>query len=337
MKKLLIIISIVISNLIFCQENNYILALSKGEQKLVVYDYKTLDSIHSIPVGEDSHEIVTNSNGSLAYITKPLMNNKGHEIGVVDLKTFQFVKNIDTKPFFIPHGLVYLNNQLWFTAQGSKSVVVYDITKNEFEEVFGTGQDFTHLLYVSKNGKQFYTTNVESGTVSIYEKKEIPPYMPPTGVLPANAKPRTEWRQTLINVGFGAEGFDVTADEKELWTARPDGHVIIVDLEKQQVKVDIDTKVQGLHRLKITPNGKTVCIVSVKTGDLLYYNIQNHQLEKKVNIGRGAGIYMDKESDRMFVSCTPENYIVVINLLTKKEIKRISIGRPDGITSVKVK
>ena len=53
-----------------------------------------------------------------------------------------------------------------------------------------------------------------------------------------------------------------------------------------------------------------------------------------MNIGQGAGIYMDKESNRMFISCTPNNYVVVMDLATKKEIKRISIGRPDGITSV---
>ncbi|WP_163407066.1 hypothetical protein [Flavobacterium ajazii] len=56
-----------------------------------------------------------------------------------------------------------------------------------------------------------------------------------------------------------------------------------------------------------------------------------------MNIGRGAGIYMDKESNRMFVSCTPDNYVIVIDLTTRKEIKRLEIGRPDGITSVIVK
>ncbi|MGJ5641393.1 YncE family protein [Formosa sp. S-31] len=335
LKQLNLLLLLTFSLSCLSQNTKYILALSKGEQKLVIYDYKTLDSLTSVPVGEDPHEIVTNSDGSMAYITKPELKNNGHKIAVVNLKTLQFEKNIDTKPFFIPHGLVFLNNKLWLTAQGAKAVVVYDLVKNDFEEAFGTGQDFTHLLHVSKNEKRFYTTNVESGTLSIYEKKEIPPYMPPTGVLPANAKPRNEWRQTLIDVGFGAEGFDVTPDENELWTARPDGHVIIVDLNKKKVKANINNQVEGLHRLKITPDGKTVCIVSVKTGDLLYYNMQTLKLEKKVNIGRGAGIFMDKERNRMFVSCTPENYIAVIDLTTRKEIKRISIGRPDGITSIK--
>ncbi|WP_312196392.1 YncE family protein [Epilithonimonas vandammei] len=332
MKSTFYLIILIISNFVSAQ-SNYILALSKGEKSLIVLDYKTLEVVSKILVGEDPHEIITNPEQTFAYISRPQMNASGHQIEIVNLKTLQHDKTIDTTPLYIPHGLVYRENQLWFTAQGSKAVAVYDIHKNQTEQIFGTGQDFTHLLYVTPDGNRFYTTNVESGTVSIYEKKEIPPYMPPTGVLPPNAKPRLEWRQTLVDVGFGAEGFDVSKDGKELWTAKPDGKIVIVDLENKKVKTEIDTKVLGLHRLRITPDGKTVCIVSVKTSDLLFYNFKNYQLEKQMNIGQGAGIFMDASANRMFISCTPNNYISVIDLTTRKEIKKINIARPDGVTS----
>lgn len=114
--------------------------------------------------------------------------------------------------------------------------------------------------------------------------------MPPTGVLPANAKPRTEWRQTIVPVGAGAEGFAIDKESHELWTARPDGNIVVVDLDKQKVKKTIDTHVAGLHRLKITPDGKTVCVVSVKTGELLYYNKKSCQLAQKDHIGQGRAL-----------------------------------------------
>ncbi|MFT3980162.1 MAG: YncE family protein [Ferruginibacter sp.] len=319
------------------QSKKYVLILAKGEQKMVVLDYESLDSITKIPVGEDPHEVVTNDSGTLAYVSVPILNGKGHEINIINLQTLQPEKSFDTKPLYTPHGLAYINDKLWFTAQGSKAVGIYNPHSGQTEQVLGTGQDFTHLIYVKPDGSTFYSTNVESGTVSIYEKKEIPPYMPPTGVLPANAKPRTEWRQTLVNVGFGAEGFDLSPDGKELWTARPDGHIIIVDTEAKKVKAGINTNTPGFHRLKFTPDGKTVCIVSVKTGDLLYYNSRTRQQEQKVHIGQSAGIYMDAPSNRMFISCTPNNDVVVIDLASRKEIRRLAISRPDGITAVVVK
>lgn len=335
-KYTVLIASLILSNFLFGQTKNYILILAKAEKKMLVLDYTTLDTIIGIPAGDDPHEIVTNPDNSLAYISNPVMNGNGHEIHVINLKTLQPEKIIDTSPFYIPHGLAYQNDKLWFTAQGSKSVVLYDAKREKMEQIFGTGENFTHLIQVAPDGNRFYTTNVESGTLSIYEKKEIPPYMPPTGVLPANAKPRIEWIQYLVDVGFGSEGFDISNDGTELWTARPDGYIVIVDLIKKEIKAKINSKVLGLHRLKITPDGKTVCIVSVKTGDLLFYNRQTQKLEQKINIGQGAGIYMDAKSNRMFVSCTPNNYVVVLDLATRKEIKRITVGRPDSITSVSV-
>ncbi|MGF7025611.1 MULTISPECIES: YncE family protein [Sphingobacterium] len=331
--KNLLLVAFCFSNTAIFAQHQYILSLSKGEKKLVVMDYTTLEVIKKIPVGDDPHEIVTNSDGTRAYISVPLMNAGGHEINVINLQTLEPERTINTSPFSIPHGLAFRNDSLWYTAQGSKNVVVYDLKQNRAVKALGTGQDFTHLIYLTKNGKTFYTTNVESGTLSIYENKEIPPYMPPTGILPANAKPRNDWRQTLVDVGLGAEGFDVSPDEKELWTARPDGTIVIVDLEKKQVKHKINTQVKGLHRLKITQDGKTVCIVSVKTGDLLFYNRKTLKLEKRMQVGQGAGIYMDS-NNRIFISCTPNNYVAVIDLLTQKEIKRLPMERPDGITSV---
>ena len=315
------------------QKKSYILALSKAEKKMAVYDFETLDSITSVDVSEDPHEIMVRAEARTAFISHPVMNGSGHLITQVNLENLKTEKVIDTRPFYIPHGLAYHSDRLWYTAQGSKSVVVYDTKSGKTQEVFGTGQDFTHLIYLKKDGSGFFTTNVESGTVSIYEKTKLPPYMPPTGVLPANAKDRLEWRQTLVDAGIGAEGFDVTKDETELWTARPDGFAVAIDLSGRKVSALIDTKVLGLHRLKITPDGKTVCIVSVKTGDLLFLDRNTHKIEQKLHIGRGAGIFIDNKN-RMFISCTPDNFISVIDLVTRKEIRKIKIGRPDGVNAI---
>lgn len=335
---LLLVFSSLLLNLVpgFAAEKAYVLILSKTSQQMIVLDYHTLDSIGAVSIGPDPHEIVTNEEGTRAYISNPQMNAAGHEIDIVDLTSLQLLKKIDTRPFFIPHGLVYRDGLLWFTAQGSKAVAQYNPVADRMEQVWGTGQDFTHLLYLRSDNNQFYTTNVASGTVSLFSWKQLPPYMPPTGVLPPGAKVREDWVQTIVPAGIGVEGFDVSEPHHELWAARPDGKVVIVDLQQQKVKDSIDTKVEGLHRLKITPDGKTVCIVSVKTGTLLYYDRSSRKLTGSSQIGQGAGIYIDKGRNRMFISCTPNNYVSVIDLNTREEVARLPVGKPDGITAVAV-
>lgn len=311
---------------------SYVLILSKEDHALHVLDHATLRHIASVATGEDSHEIVLSEDQTTAYVSNPLMSASGHAIHVINLRTMSLEKTIDTTPFFVPHGLAYIQGQLWFTAQGAKAVAVYNPAQGRITQALGTGQDFTHLIHVTPEGTRFYTTNAESGTVSIFEKKEIPPYMPPTGILPAEAKPRLEWRQTLVDVGAGAEGFDVSKNGKELWTARPDGHIIVVDLAKKAITHDIPTGIEGLHRLKFTPDGDAAAVVSVKTGDLLFYSVRTQQLEKRIPVCQGAGIYMDEAGGRMFISCTPNNSVAVVDLGTREVVKRLSIGRPDGIT-----
>lgn len=335
MKYLSVFFLIFISSLVSAQKK-YILALSKTDKKLVVLDYNNLKIITKINVGDDPHEVITSTDGKSAYVANTI-NGTSHEINVIDLITFKPLKNIDTRPLYGSHGLAFQNDKLWFTAQGSKAVGRYDLKENILEWSMGTGQNITHLIYLTPDSEHFYTTNIDSGTVSIFDHVLLQPTVPPTGVLPPNAKPRWDWIQTLIPVGKGAEGFDVSNDGKELWTARPDGTIIIIDLEKRKITEEINTSVLGLHRMKFTPDGKYVCIVSVKTGELLFYDSKTRKMIKKINSGQGAAMLMDKGKNRLFISCTPNNSVSVIDLKTMEVIQKLDIGgRPDGLTIAEI-
>lgn len=229
--------------------------------------------------------------------------------------------------------MAFAGGKLWFTAQGSKAVGRYDPATSTSDWSMGTGQNTTHMIHVTADTDKIYTTNVESGTVSILQHQLVLPAIPPTGKLPPNAKPRMDWLQTLVDVGKGAEGFDVSADGEELWTAKPDGSIAIVDLQEKKPGGSIDTKVLGLHRLAFTPDGKRVLIVSVRTGDLLVYDAATRKEIKRLNIGQGAGIMMDARDNRAFISCTPNNYIAVFDLEKLEVTGRIDMGRPDGMAT----
>lgn len=154
----------------------------------------------------------------------------------------------------------------------------------------GTGQSTTHMIDASQDEKQIYTTNVDSGTVSLFENVLLQPTVPPTGALPPHAKPRMDWIQNVIPVARGNEGFDVSPDVRELWTANPDGTFSIILISEKKVTATLNSKVSGLRRLKFTPDGKRVLVVSVRTGDLLIYDTQSRKELKRLNIGRGAAI-----------------------------------------------
>ena len=322
-----------------------LLALSKADHTLAIVDAVTLKVVARVPVGSDPHEVIASSDGKTAYVSI-YGGGSLHEINVIDLVAKKPLFNIDTRPFLGPHGLTFVGGKLWFTVEGSKCVGRYDPTTNKIDWCMGTGQDRTHMIYVTPDQKKIYTTNVSSGTVSILTDtlfgQSGRPMQPPPGAggsrpngpPPPGFGPHRQWIQTLIPVSKGSEGFDVTPDGKELWTASAgDGTIAIIDLESMKVSSTIDAKVFGANRLQFTPDGKMALVSSLRDGNVCVFDVASHTEIKKINAGNGgAGILVDPDRSRAFVGCTPDNYIAVIDLKTFKVISHIDVGGgPDGL------
>lgn len=320
-----------------------LLALSKANHTMAIVDPATLQVIAKVPVGEDPHELVASPDGKTAYVCI-YGGGSLHEINVIDLVAQKPLQNIDTRPLYGPHDITFAKDKAWFTAEGSKAVGRYDPATGKLDWSMGTGQDRTHMIYVTPDGKRIYTTNVSSGTVSILQDTLMPPASaaaqgnplpPPPGNTPApNAGPRQNWVQSVIPVSKGSEGFDVSPNGKELWTASSeDGHIFIVDPWTKKLAASIDAKVTGANRLKFTPDGSMVFISSLRSGELTIYNAATRTEIKRLKLGKGAaGILMDPAGSRAFVACSADNYIAVIDLKTLEVTNRLDVGGvPDGL------
>lgn len=137
----------------------------------------------------------------------------------------------------------------------------------------GTGQDRTHMIHVAKDMSWIATSNVASGTVSILDLRAVPP--PPAPPPPVDGHPalpsplpgpqRTDWYQTVIPVGAGAEGFDVSPDGRELWVASArEGTIAVVDVATRKVVEVIAAGVTGANRLKFSVEGHAALVSSVR-------------------------------------------------------------------------
>ena len=309
-----------------------LLALSKAEHVLAIIDPVTLKILARVPVGQDPHEVIASSDGKTAYVSI-YGGGSLHELNIIDLVAQKALPSFDTKPLNGPHGLDFADGKVWFSAEGAKAVGRYDPVTATMDWCMGTGQNRTHMIYVTQDGKNVYTTNVSSGTVSILVDTLLPPQVGPTGQVFPGAKAHREWMQTVIPVSKGSEGFDVSPDGRELWTAASDdGSIAIIDISAKKLSDKLDAKVVGANRLKFTPDGKRVLISSLRNGDLVIYDAVSRKELKRLNIGHGgAGILMDTDGSRAFIGCTPDNYLAVIDLKTLSVAGHIDLGGPDGL------
>jgi YVTN family beta-propeller protein len=315
-----------------------LLILAKRDSTLLIVDPSSLQVLARVPVGNDPHEVIASTDGKTAYVT-----NYGFgaykTLAVVDLIGQKALPSIDLGPLRGPHGVTFVGGKAWFTAERAKAIGSYDPEAKSVDWILGTGQDRTHMIYVSADMKLIVTTNVSSGTVSMIEHQKaegVPGQLgTPVGV-PTRA-PVGDWSETVIRVGKGSEGFDVSPDGKETWVANAgDGTVSIIDVASKQVTQTLAADVPGANRLKFTPDGKLVLISSLRGSDVTVIDAATRKTVKRIAVGHGAaGIVMQPDGVRAFVACSPDGYVAVIDLHSLEVAGRIEAGRdPDGLAWV---
>ena len=324
-----------------------LLALSKRDHTLSVIDTTTLKILYTLPVGPDPHEVIASTDGTTAYVSNYGFGSL-HSLAVLDLVHHTALPSIDLGPLSGPHGLTFIGGKLYFTAEGAKVIGRFDPATQKVDWVLGTGQNRTHMIYVSPDLQHIITTNVASATVSLIDQQEVhmgpPPNarplpdmhrLPPPPDHPQGPPPsRKDWNQTLIPVGQGSEGFDVSPDHKEIWTANAqDGTISIIDYAAKRLIETLHPNIQSANRLKFTPDGKHVLVSLLGNPDLVILDTATRKVIKRLPIGTGAaGILVDPTHNRAFVAQTPDNKISVIDLATLTLTATIpNINEPDGL------
>ena len=89
---------------------------------------------------------------------------------VVDLVGVKALAPIDTT-LRAPHGLAFVGGKLWFTAEGAKAIGSYDPASAKIDWVLQTGQNRTHMIFVSDDLARIVTSNVSSATMTMIQEE----------------------------------------------------------------------------------------------------------------------------------------------------------------------
>ena len=321
-----------------------LLVLSKHDHTLAIVDPATLRLVARVPVGDDPHEVVASTDGRTAYVS-----NYGfgafHTLAVIDLVAPHDEPLIDLGALRGPHGLAFQQGKVWFTAEAAKAIGSYDPGSGKVNWILGTGQNRTHMIYVFPDAQKIVTANVNSATVTVLEHTEGPaggPPPPPPGAPPPGAQggprrmpgpPGGDWNETVIPVGGGAEGFDVSPDGKQAWVANAwDGTISVVDLAQKKVTATVQANARGANRLKFTPDG-TRALVSAGP-ELIVFAVATQKEEKRLRIGHGGGggILVQPDGQRAYVAFAEDGFVAVVDLKRLEVVGKVDAGaNPDGL------
>jgi YVTN family beta-propeller protein len=288
-----------------------LLVLSKQDHTIAIVDPSSLQIITRIPVGDDPHEVVASSDGRTAYVS-----NYGfgayHTLTAIDLVGQRQQGTIDLGALRGPHGLHFAEGKVWFTAEAAKAIGSYDPQSGKIDWVMGTGQNRTHMIYVLSDMKKIVTTNVSSASVTILEKTEGAAGMPPGG------PPTPSGQQPGQGAGMPPPGMPGRPGGPPPGPPGGDWNETVVAVGR------------GSEGFDVLPDGTQAWVANAGDGTVSVVNINSKAVTATLKANaRGANrLKFTPDGKLALLSAGPE--LVVMDVATQTEVKRLQIGRGSG-------
>jgi YVTN family beta-propeller protein len=303
------------------QRGPRLLVLNKEDATFAVINPETAAVLATVPTGEGPHELVTSTDGKTAfasnYGTGPA---PGHTISMIDIASGKELRRIDVAPLSRPHGLAFANGKLYFTAEADKKVARYDPVSDKIDWQFETGQASTHMVLPARDARTIFTSNIGGDSVSAIQQGAD-----------------GGWLQTVIPVGKGPEGIDLSPDGREVWSAHSrDGGVSVIDVASRKVVQTLNIGTKRSNRIKLTPDAKFALVSDLEAGELVVLDAPARKEIKRIALGKmPEGILMPSSGGVAYVAVNGDNFIAVVDLKTWQVTKKISTGvGPDGMAWV---
>jgi YVTN family beta-propeller protein len=306
-----------------------LVVLSKDAGELEIIDPGSGNIVGKVATGALPHEVAVSTDGRLALATNYGAKQAGTSLSLIDLEALKEIQRVTLLDvlgpqgekfgdLIGPHGVAFFDGKFYFTAEGAKKIARYDPAKNRIDWAHDIGENRTHMLVIAPDGKRIYTSNVNSGTVTVVQ---------------SNAD-GSSWTNTVIPVGKGPEGIDLSPDGKEVWAANSeDGTVSVIDTASKKMIATLDVGTKHSNRVKFTLDGKLALISDIGNGDLLIVNVASRKIVKRMKLGPNAeGVLMRPDGAVAYVAVSAEDHLAVVDLKTFEVIGTIATGKdPDGM------
>jgi len=295
-----------------------LLVLNKNENSLAIVNPQSGGVIGRIPTGDGPHEVAVSDDGRFAFVANYGAREPGSTISVIDLVNQRELRRANLAPLGRPHGIVFVDGQVYFTAEMNKVIGRYSPSDDRVSWLLGTGQDVTHMLVLSKDGQEIFTSNIGSDSISAMRR----------------SLDQLDWEQTVIPVGKGPEGIDMSPDGAEVWTAQSrDGNVSIISVATHKVVQTVNLNTKRSNRLKFTPDGRLVLVSDLDGGELIVLDAHLRKEIKRIKVGNmPEGILITPDASKAYVAVWGDGAVAVVELNNMTVIGRIRTGSgPDGM------
>ena len=302
--------------------------VSKLSEEVQVINLSTGKEITETSIDMLSHEAVATIDGKNIVLT-----NYGSEVDfdlkVIDTEDNKVKKTIDLKDNIKINGIVQYPeaNKVAVVDYVNNKLLVLNIETEEVEKELETNQKKSHLAVLHPKKAIAYTTNINSGSVSVID-------------LNNNKVIET------ISCGIGRKGIDITPDGSEIWVTNTKENIItVIDTKTNTIINTISSGNESL-KLKFSVDGKYCLVVNSTDGSIDIFNQESKEKIKTIMLHgkttllekvlyhtpRPVNILMHPNGLYAFISNSNAKKIEVVDMKSFKIVSTIGTGDvPDAL------
>jgi DNA-binding beta-propeller fold protein YncE len=303
--------------------SGWLLVANKGDNSIGMIDPASGRQVAEVAEGGvTGHEIVTSPDGKLAYV--PIYGDSGvgqpgtdgTNMVVIDLATRKVVGNLDFGKGVRPHcpkfgprnGLLYVSTEL------DRSISIVDPATLKIIGSIPTGQEQSHMLAISRDGRRGYTANVGPGTVSVLDM---------------------EARKTIaiIPVSGQIQRISLSVDDSMIFTSdvtKP--QLAVIDTATNKVKTWIPLPGLG-YGTATTADGRWLLVVLPLVHQLAVVDLSALKVARTIDLPtRPQEVLVSPDQKMAYVSCDQSGKVAAISLSDWKVTNLIAAGKgADGL------
>lgn len=296
---------------------------NKAEHTLGIVDPASGKQLAVVPEGGvTGHEVIVSPDGKTAYVPiygdsgvgKPGTN--GTNMVAIDLASRKVVGNLDFGHGVRPHCPVFgpRNGQLYVTTELDKTVSIINPATLKIVGTVPTGQEESHMLAISHDGKRGYTANVGPGTVSVLD---------------------LDARKTLaiIPISKQTQRISISHDDSMVFTSdQTKPQLAVIDTATNTVKNWVQLPGPG-YGSSVARNGDWLVIAIQKTKQVAVVNLRTMKVDHTIDVPAIPQETLLGPGDKIaYVSCDSSSQVAAIDTSTWKVIKLIDVGKgADGL------
>jgi YVTN family beta-propeller protein len=330
-------LAIAFSAKVLAADSGTLLVLNKSDNNVSLINVATGKVVATIPTGAGPHEVAVSPNGKIAVVANyGTQQAPGSSLTVIDVAGKKQLKTIDLGEYRRPHGIEWLRgDEIVVTAEGNKALLIVDIESGKVAAAVTTDQNVSHMVVLARRSNRAFVANIGSGSVTVIDLK-------------------TRKKITDLQTGAGAEGIDISPDEREVWvTNRAANTVSVIDVNTLKILATLESKDFPI-RVKFAPGGKHVLVSNARSGDVAIFDAaakkEIRRIPMLLKAAEGStsgqrifgaqfgqspvpvGILVAPKLSHAFVANTNADIVTMIDLKTWQVAGRLTAGKePDGL------